>query len=428
MSPRTAQATRKRRRPIVKALRRAPVTVGLVVTAVLAGIVYLALISTNGIPVLPSYRLHALLPRDAPTISPGDQARVAGQVEGIVTSVRATSSGQLITFTLSNAAEPVGRDVRLTIRPASAAGGDYLAVDRGDYATQALRNGSTLPPSAVSQTESVLDVIQGFDRSALRELSSNTQLLGFGVAGQGGGLNAAFAHLGQTLGTTAGILRSSSPGDDLATLVSDADQTAIGFAGLAPMDTGRLTHASASFFGDLADARPSVGDAINRLRPAEDQLLVTLPVADPLLTQTASLGRQLTPAVRALRNALPSVNALFAHGPVLSANVPPLVAAGEPPLRSLSHAFSVLPAVASMLGTAAGPLGPLAAYIAPYGPELASGFAAMYAGFLYRAPGGVAAYSPTVPAMIIFNCATGVDPASPPGGRVWHDHASKVGC
>jgi ABC-type transporter Mla subunit MlaD len=427
MTMRTVQISRNRRERMLRALQRAPVTVGLVVSAVLAGIVYLALISTNGVPILPNYRLHALLPKNAPTMSAGDQARVAGQVAGVITSVHATPSGQLITFTLSAAAEPVGRGVRLTIRPASAAGGAYLAVDRGNYSTQALPNGSTLPPSTVSQTESVLDVIQGFDRSALHELSSNTQLLGFGVAGQGGGLNAAFAHLGPTLGTTAGILRSSSPGDDLAALTAGADRVATGFAGLSPNDTGRLTQASASFFGDLSGVRASVGDTLNQLRPAEDRLLVTLPIADPLLAQTSSLARRLTPAVGALRTALPSLNALFERGAVLRVDVPPLVAAAGPPLRSLSHALTLLPAVAAMLGTAAGPLGPLAAYVSQYGPELGAGFAAMYAGYLYRAPYGQAPGAPTVPAMIILTCATGVDTASPPGGRVWND-SSKVSC
>jgi ABC-type transporter Mla subunit MlaD len=424
---RTAHTGRKRRERTLQALRRAPVAVGVVVTACLAAVVYLALISTNGIPILPSYELHAFLPTGAPTLSPGDQARVAGRVEGIITSVRATPRGQLITFRLSTAAEPVGRGVRLTLRPASAAGGEYVAVDRGDYATHPLRSGSTLSASTVSQTESVLGVVQGFDHSALHELSASTQLLGFGVAGQGGALNAAFDKLGRTLSTTAGILRATSPGHDLAALTADADRTAAAFAGLSPNDTGRLTHSSASFFGDLADARASIGATFNRLRPAEDQLLVTLPVADPLLAQTSSLASGLTPAVQALRNALPSLNALLAHGAVLRVNVPPLVAAAGSPLRSLAHVLSVLPAVAAMLGPAAGPLGPWAAYVAQYGPELSAGFAAMYAGISFRAPFGVAKGATATPAMIIFSCANGVDPASPPGGRVWND-SSKVPC
>jgi ABC-type transporter Mla subunit MlaD len=424
---RPARRTRRRRERTLQGLQRAPATVGIVVTALLAGLVYLALISTNGIPILPSYELHALLPRDAPAMSPGDQARVAGRVEGIITSVEATSRGQSITFTLSSAAEPVGRGVRLTIRPASAAGGEYLAVDRGDYATDPLASGSTLPAGTVSQTESLLGVIGGFDHAALHELSSSTQLLGFGVAGRGAGLNAAFAGLGRTLQGAAAIVRASSPGNDLPRLTAAADRTAIGLAGLSPNDTGLFTHASASFFGDLAAVQASIGSTINRLRPAEDQLLVTLPVADPLLAQTVSLARRLTPAVRALRAALPSLNTLLARGAVLSVQTPPLVAAADPALRSLAEVLNALPAVAAMLGTASAPLGPLSAYMSQYGPELSSGFAGMYSGISMVGPFGLGKGKPVAPAMLIFSCANGVDPASPPGGRVWNDR-SKVPC
>jgi ABC-type transporter Mla subunit MlaD len=391
----------------------------------LAGIVYLALISTNGIPIIAHYQLRALLPPNAPAFVPGDQVRVAGQVEGVLTKVKRTNSGQLVTFTLAPAAEPVGGDVRLTMRPSSAAGGEYIDVTRGDFAARPLASGSLLPPSSAERTEDLLAVVQGFDHAALRELSSSTQLVGFGLAGRGGALNAAFTGLGETFATTAGILRSATPSQDLSTLTAGADRTAVGLAGLAREDAGRLTHAAASFFTALSDSRPAIAGTLSELRPTEDQALITLPAVDPLLAHATLLARRLTPAVAELRRALPPVNALLAQGGVLSTQVPPLVAAAQPSLHALGRVLEALPAVAAMLGTAAGPLGPLAAYMAQYGPELDAGFAAFDAGTTYRPPLGVAKGAPATGAMLIFTCANGVNDAPAPGRRVWSDSSKR---
>lgn len=427
MKRRAAAPARTSRERLLSALRRRPAMVGAVLIAVLGAVVYLALISTDGIPILPSYHLRADLPRDAPTFDPGDMVRVAGQVEGVVSSVVATKEGQLITFSLAPGAAPVGRTVRLTIRPESAAGGEYLGVNRGDYTRQPLPSGSVVAADNIAQTEDLLGVVQGFDHAALNELSSSTRLLGSGLAGEGAALNEAFNGLGGTLATATGILRATSPGHDLQALTADANQTAIGLAGRGPDDAGWFTHDAGEFFTTLGGARQAIAATLQRLRPAEDQALTTLRVGDPLLANTTIVAQRLTPAVAALRTALPSVNALLGEGDVLRTQVPPIVAAARPPLDALAHVLAQLPAVAAMLGTAASPLGPVAAYMAQYGPELNSGFATFDDGFDYRAPGGIAKNAPAVAAMLILTCATGVDETPPPGGRVWNDR-TKTRC
>jgi ABC-type transporter Mla subunit MlaD len=418
---------RKRRERVLGVLRRRPAVIGVVVTGTLGAVVYLALISTNGIPILSSYQLRVVLPRDAPTFAAGGPVRVAGQDEGVVSSVVATDHGQLLTFRLASAAAPVGRDVRLTMRPESAAGGEYLDVNRGHYAQSPLRSGSLVPTGRIGRTEDLLGVVQGFDHAALAELSSSTRFLGVGVAGEGAALNESFYDLGGTLATTAGVLHAMTPGNDLAALTADANQTALGRAGRAPDDFGRLNHSGANFFATLGGARGAIAATLRRLRPAEDQALTTLPVADPLLAQATVLANRLTPALAAFRSALPPVNSLLEKGDVLRAEVPPIVSAARPPLHVLSHVLAVLPAVAAMLGASATPLGPLAAYMAQYGPELDAGFATFDVGYDYHAPFGVASGAPAVGAELIFTCATGVDESPPPGGRVWNDR-TKTRC
>jgi ABC-type transporter Mla subunit MlaD len=218
-----------------------------------------------------------------------------------------------------------------------------------------------------------------------------------------------------------------TPRNDLAAFIADANQTAIGLAGRAPDDFGRLNHSAANFFETLGGARGSIAATLHRLRPAEDQALTTLPVADPLLAGATVLANRLTPAIAAFRSALPSVNSLLAEGDVLRAEVPPIVSAARPPLHELAYVLAALPAVAAMLGTSASPLGPLAEYMAPYGPELSAGFATFDVGFDYRAPFGIAKGGPAVGAELIFTCATGVDESPLPGGRVWNDR-TKTRC
>ncbi|MHB8693498.1 MAG: MlaD family protein [Solirubrobacteraceae bacterium] len=401
--------------------RRRPIALGTVIAAALLALTILAVVSTNGIPLLSSYQLEVTLPPDGAPIQSGSEVRVAGLVVGLVQRVSATASGQRVVFSIGGAASPVGRDATVTERLLSPAGGHYLAVDRGSYRADPAPGGFQIPPAQVHRTEDLLDVIQGFNRAALADLATTTRFTGFGLAGRGAGLNAALARVDLTAGRLTAILQAATPGDAQTLFLHGADLTAHGLAGIQPNDPGRLTTASAGTFGAFANQHAAIAAQLQELRPTENELLRTLPTVDQTLRVTTALSHKFTPAVAALRSALPDFAALLSTGPTLRTESAQLTTAGTAPLSRLPGPLRAFGPSAEMIGLATQPLGPLGAYLSGYGRELGAGFAAFYAANFYVSPQGQAPYTEAAPAMFIFTCATGSD-INPAPGQLFGDH------
>jgi ABC-type transporter Mla subunit MlaD len=329
-----------------------------------------------------------------------------------------------VVFSLGSAAEPVGRNVTVTVRLKSPAGQHYLAVDRGSFQKDPLPSGAEVPPSQVRRTDDLLDVVQGFDRAALANLATTTRFTGDGLAGRGTPLNTSLAGLDVTAHRLTGILNAATPGDDTTGFLRGANLTAQGFAGTQPTDPGRLTTAAAQTFGAFASQRQSIAAGLQAFRPTEDELLGTLPTADATLAATTVFARRFTPAADALRRALPDLASLLGEGEVLRNESARLAAAGVPPLSRLAGPIRAFAPSAMMIGLAIAPLGPLARYLAQFGPELESGFAAFYAANNYLNAAGRARNTPAAPAMFIFTCATGSN-TDPRPGQLFRDHLAK---
>lgn len=414
----------RRRQSVRGALHAHPVALGAVIAGVLLALTLLAVFSTNGVPGVSRYELTTTLPRDAPPVRTGSEVRVGGLVMGLVSAVAPTASGQRVTFGLKGAAQPVGRDVRITMRLRSPAGQHYLAVDRGNYRRHPLPSGVTIPPGHVTRTEDLLDVIEGFNKTAVANLATTTRFTGLGFAARGKALNASLAGLDASLRQNTGIARAATPGNDATGLLREADRTFKGFAGRLPTDPGRVTTASARTFGAFAEERAAIGAGLRELRPAEDELSRTLPVADRTLAATTELARRLTPATRALRRALPDASALFAEGRTLRDESARIAAAGEPSLSRLAPPARAFAPSALMIGLAVEPLGALTQYLSRYGPELESGFSAFYGALNYLNSSGLAPKTPAAPAMFVLTCATGSD-IDPAPGQLFADKLEK---
>jgi ABC-type transporter Mla subunit MlaD len=405
-------------------LHRHQIALGVVLAAGLLALTIVAAESTNGIPFAPRYTLETTLPRDAAPIQSGAQVRVAGLVMGLVQDVTPTPRGQRVTFNVGGAGSPVGRDASVTVRLQSPAGQHYLAVDRGSYRRDPLPSGSVIPTAQTHRTDDLLDVIQGFDRTALANLAMSTQFIGDGFAGRGKPLNTSLSGLDLTTSRLTGILRATTPGDDVTGFLHGADLTARGFEGQQPSDPGRITTASALTFAAFAARSGSIASGLQQLRPTDDELLATLPAADATLSAANTLSRRFTPSVAALRQALPDLASLFATGPELRREAARLARAGVPPLSRLPAPLRAFAPSALMLGLAIEPLGPPLRYLALYGRELADGLATFYAANDYLSADGVAKNTQAAPAMFIFSCATGSD-TNPRPGQLFTDRLSK---
>jgi ABC-type transporter Mla subunit MlaD len=415
---------RARRRTIIDRLKAHQLGLGVALALFAGAVTAIAALSTNGVPFLPTYSVQTTLPLGAPNVRVGSDVRIAGVYEGSVASdVRSPDGGQLVRLNLR--VSPIGRDARLEVRLASAAGGAYyISLQRGDYSHDPLPTGGTIPTRHDGYTESLTTVIEGFTKAALADGARSVQLAGAGLYDRGAALNQALDGLGTTVLDATAVLRAASPQTDLTTLVRNAGATAQALRGAGSDDAGRLTTAAADLFATLSDPASRLATTIDELPGFEQQALATLPQLDPVLARTTRLARSLVPAVKALRRGLPPLTELLRSGPTLQANVPPIVQAGTPALSVLAPVLRGLAPDAVLLARGLPFVGALASYLAQFPQEIDSGFAAYYAVSLYRSTLGAAHGYPVVPAMFIFTCVPGYNP-NPTPGSVYSDHLNQ---
>jgi virulence factor Mce-like protein len=92
---------------------------------------------------------------------------------------------------------PLHQGAKAAIRPKSLLGEKYVSVTVGDPSKDAIPDGSTLPPDAVSVNVELDQLINTFDEATRIQLQKLINNLGTGLAGQGRNTNETF-HVGQT--------------------------------------------------------------------------------------------------------------------------------------------------------------------------------------------------------------------------------------
>ena len=158
-------------------------------------------------------------------------------------------------------------------------------------------------------------MVQLFDERTRRALGETLVNGGFGVAGRGAQLNEAFADLPTLARDASAQLRAATREEGaLGDLVVGAAGTASGLRGERSDDVAALIGSADATFDTIARRGEELRETIEALRPFEDQLLTTAPVAEPLLDDLAALAADLEPTVRAENALLPDINRLFARG------------------------------------------------------------------------------------------------------------------
>jgi ABC-type transporter Mla subunit MlaD len=386
---------------------------GAAVAAVVVALAVIAVMSTNGPPLVPTYELTATLPADAPTLRAGSEVRIAGRHAGLVKAVEPLTAGrQRVRFTVRD--HPVGRDARLTVRLRAPAGRHYLDLDRGDP-RRPLADGGAIAAGRVGVTEDLPTVVRDFDARALAQMRRAIGLVGGGVLGRGDDLGRGLEGLDTTLRDTAALARAATRGRALGALVRDAATTARALRGQHTGDLARLTTASASFFATLGAPSSHLAGTLRALPPAERSALRVLPQVDPLLNRAATLASRLRPGVVALREALPAVDRLLLSAPVLRSQSARLAGAARPALAALAPVLRRVGGSAWLLARGAPSLQTFAAYLARFPRELESGLASYYVPYLYRPNVGRAPGSTVATSMLILTCATGHNPDPQPG-------------
>jgi ABC-type transporter Mla subunit MlaD len=303
---------------------------GLAVLFVGAFLAYTAFKATTGPPFLPKYRLTVIVPSDAPSLRKGEAVRVGGSLAGLITKVTPDTAlhRTIVETNISKTKfRPLPKDTTAFVRIHSILYLTYLGLHPGT-SKETLKDGDTIATPAKSGTD-LLEVVELFDKKAQRNLSKTFINVGFGAAGRGPDLNVALHDLPETADYGKAELQAltRTPGA-LKGLIAGAARAARGLRGERSDDVASLITSGAGAFGALADKSPELGRAIELLRPFEDQVRTTGPIATPTLDELARSSVALDPVVHNLNAQLPGLTELARLGPELRSGFTALLGGG----------------------------------------------------------------------------------------------------
>ncbi len=304
--------------------------IGIAVLALAAFLAYTAFKATTGPPFLPKYRITVKVPADAPPLRKGEAVRVGGSLAGLINDVRPDpkSGKTLVELNISKTHfRPLPVDTTAFVRVHSIVYLTYLGLTPGT-SKENLKDGDTLAAEAQSGTD-LLEVVELFDKQARQDLSKTLVNVGYGAAGRGTELNGSLRDLPATSSYLRDQLRAATrtPGA-LGKVISGGAATAAGLRGSRPDDLASLISFSEKTFGATARQSAALSQAIALLRPFENEVLATTPVADPTLREISLTSKALRPAVRNLEAQLPALNRLAKLGPELREGFTALLGGG----------------------------------------------------------------------------------------------------
>lgn len=332
-----------------KRLEGHTLALGLVVAAIGAILAYIAWASVNGVPFQDRYTLRALIPEGSPIVAESDAVRISGQLAGLVTEVEPREGASEVTMELRPHFAPVGQDAEAVVRVRSLVYLTYVEIHPGDV-DEPMPEGGTIPVERSGSNVDLLEVVELFDRRARETLQKSIYNAGVGLAGRGGQLNAALHDLPAVTrhGTSELDALTPRPGA-LAELIRGSAAAFRGLGGVRADDVGALVGSGAAVLATVAGRSAELGEAIELVRPFNDELLATAPLLDPVLEDATALTVTLTPVLDQLERALPELNRALALGDELRIETARLTGAMRPVLRAAAPVLRDLePTVASI--------------------------------------------------------------------------------
>jgi ABC-type transporter Mla subunit MlaD len=405
-------------RKLQKTLEQHPFGTGVVVLTVIVGLTVLGSVSLNAVPGLPKHEYSAVLDPDGIPLKKGDEVRTAGQRTGTVLDVKPRGGHRVAKFFLSGSQGPIGRDARVTLRQKGPAGRVYVQVDRGDWRHHPAPAGWTVPRSHTFVYRDLPTILADFDAKSRKAAALATQRSGEGLMGRGDDLNQVIADLYPLAHDATPVLRSTRP-DLYDDMLHWAGAVSRGFGEPGRNDLERLQPVSRSTLETMADRREAIAATFDRMRPFEDEARTTLAIADPVIDDTTALSRELTPGLRALRQATPDTNALLARGRTVKQAVLRLEPATNPVLETMVPLMGELEPGLRALGPIPSRIGAISAQLAPFGKEIKAFQTAQddvsRGGFSKTSNNGLAPGAHSFRVMLVTSCTLGYRPHRPPG-------------
>jgi ABC-type transporter Mla subunit MlaD len=403
-------------------LDRHKLALGLLVGAIGLVMAYVSWISIRGVPFQDRYEINAVVPSDSPIVKEGHPVRIAGRLAGFVRGVEPHQGSVGLRMELRPQFAPIGRDAHLYVRVKAITYLTYVEIRPGNV-DQPMDEGGTIPLKHSSSGVDLLEVVQLFDEDARRALSRTATNVGYGVAGQGPRINAGIGDLASVLrvGTPQLQAITRRPGA-LREVISGTDATVRGLAGRRPDDVSGLVASGSSVLGAVGRRHRELGEALDLLRPFEDEVLRTAPLADPLLEDAAALSRALAPPFAQFERALPALERLLRLGDQIRSRTAILARFIDPVLRIAAPLVRRLrPAIASLDPFIAA-LRPLVKTLTPYRRDMVRAGLGFIGATRRDYPEGATA--PGAPALrfspVLLTCARAREPFPRPGETMRH--------
>jgi virulence factor Mce-like protein len=269
--------------------------------------------------------------------------RIAGVDVGKVKKVeRGPGSYATVTMELEQDALPVHRDATLKVRPRIFLEGNFFVeLGPGTPSAPTMKDGGTIPPSQTASPVQFDQILTGLRKPNRQDLLDMTRGLGDAL-GSGGAeaLNASLPDWGPTFakGSQAMEALRGQRQDDLSGVIAESQTVVTALADrreeLADAVTGlaRTAGALASRREQLAQSIPEFDSLLRESRPSFAALNGLFPTARAFVAEAR-------PGIREAPETLRLANPLLAQlqGVLAPAELPTLISAGDPAIRSLAR-------------------------------------------------------------------------------------------
>lgn len=311
---------------------------------------------------------------DASPLLQGNDVKVNGVKVGEIASLTVVGNHARVAMKLTPAALPVHRDARATIRPVSLLGERYVDLNRGTPSAPLLASGGMIPASQTGQTTDLDQVLNTVDDPTGRSLAALVTMLGQGMQGNGGNVDATVRALAPAMTDTDRLAKVLNQQNALLNNLVDHTQPVT--QSLAA-DNGRtldgLVESAHQLMGTTAANQAAMDQSLA-------QLPSTLSTAHATLAQLAGTANAVTPTLQDMR---PTTNNLTA----ISQELGRFADSADP---ALAHAQPVLVKLQGLLDQAR----PVADQLRQMGPDVQS---------------TAASAKPVVGALAVNNMATAMD-------------------
>lgn len=330
------------------------------------------------------YQFDVLVPEAAQLATNAD-VRISGVDVGKVVRLRPAGNRTRATIDLAPRYAPISRRTTAILRSKTLLGETFVELAPGREAPGAdLREGDTLPASAVGTTVELDEILRTLDPTTRRNLQTYVQAGAHGLRGRAADLSVALGELPRfvdemdqlagTLDAQQGAVRQAVSG---SARVFDAISARDG-------DLRGLVASGERTFGTLAARDDQLAELFRRLPRFEREISTTLPPLTTLAERAAPTLERLGPAADELGPTLTALRELSPQLRGLMERVSPVVAASERGLPALSRVLDDLPPVLDELQPFLRTADPVFRYLGTARREVASFLANVTAASQYR--------------------------------------------